>query len=220
MNVASRCPILGPGRAVSWAVAALVSLISTGTTVARAQQPDSADVAIESSASPKLEKSEAPGLANEPGSIRVPRASNETSLFSHGVRTSDVPARSPASAGWWLGSTGIALALAICGAACVAARKYWPQNSTGLVHVVGRVSLSPRQSIYLVRAGRRVILIGAGGQGAPTLLGELSETEQDEDEQDTADPDLSSFPGPAGPPAAQAGRRTVTAADRRSGDLR
>jgi flagellar protein FliO/FliZ len=219
MTAASRCPRPGAGRLVSWTIAALVSLISTGTTVARAQQLDSADLVIEPTSSPNLEKSEAPELANEPGSIRVPRASNERSLFSHGVRTSDVPARSPASAGWWLGSTGIALALAICGAACVAARKYWPQNSTGLLRVVGRVSLSPRQSIYLVRAGRRVILIGAGGQGAPTLLGELSETEQDEDEQETADLDLSSFPGPVEPPAAQAGRRSVTAADRRSGDM-
>jgi flagellar biogenesis protein FliO len=118
-----------------------------------------------------------------------------------------------------MGSTAIALVLAICGAACAAARKYWPQNSTGMVRVVGRVSLSPRQSIFLVRAGRRVILIGAGGQGAPTLLGELSETEQTDDQEEAADPEPLSFPGLAGQPAPLAGRRTGTGPDRRLGDM-
>jgi flagellar biogenesis protein FliO len=190
-----------------------------GTTPAPAQGVRPGDVLIEPSTIPDVDKSEATGTASEPGSIRVPRPSNERSLFAHGVRTSDVPARSPASAGWWLGSTGIALALAICGAACVAARKYWPQNSTGMVRVVGRVSLSPRQSIYLVRAGRRVILIGAGGQGAPTLLGELSEGEQTEDQDEAADSGSSSFPGLAGLPAPHAGKRTDAGTDRRLGDL-
>ena len=148
----------------------VISLISNGTMAVQAQQVGPGEVLIESAASPNLDKREPTGTATEPGSIRVPRASNERSLFSHGLRTSDVQARSPATAGWWMGSTAIALALAICGAACVAARKYWPQNSTGMVRVVGRVSLSPRQSIFLVRAGRRVILIGAGGQGLRRFL--------------------------------------------------
>jgi hypothetical protein len=51
-----------------------------------------------------------------------------------------------------------------------------------MVHVVGRVSLSPKHSIFLVRAGRRTLLIGAGAQGAPTLLGELGEDEPAEGE--------------------------------------
>jgi flagellar protein FliO/FliZ len=219
MTAASRRSRPGPGRAVSWIVKAIISLMLYGTTPAPAQAVRPGDVLIESSTSPDLEKSVAKGTASEPGSIRVPRPSNERSLYAHRMRTSDVPARSPATAGWWLGSTGIALALAICGAACAAARKYWPQNSTGMVRVVGRVSLSPRQSIYLVRAGRRVILIGAGGQGAPTLLGELSESEQIEGQEEAADPGTSSFPGLTGLPAPHAGSRTVTGADRRLGDL-
>jgi flagellar biogenesis protein FliO len=84
-----------------------------------------------------------------------------------------------------LGSAGITLVLAICGAICVAARKYWPQESAGSVRVVGRVSLSSRHSIYLVRAGERVLLIGTGSQGAPSLLGELTEAER---ALDLADP--------------------------------
>jgi flagellar protein FliO/FliZ len=219
MTAASRRPRPGPGRIASWFTAMVISLIPNGTTATQAQQVGPGDVVIESAASPDLAKSEPTGTATEPGSIRVPRASNERSLFSHGAHPSDVPARSPAAAGWWMGSTAIALALALCGAACAAARKYWPQNSTGMVRVVGRVSLSPRQSIFLVRVGRRVILIGAGGQGAPTLLGELSETEQTEDQDEATDPDPSSFPGLAGLPAPSAGRRTGTGPDRRLGDV-
>jgi flagellar biogenesis protein FliO len=58
-------------------------------------------------------------------------------------------------------------------ALCLAARKPWPRDNAGLLRVVGRVPLSPRHSIYLVRAGERTLLIGTGAQGAPTLLGEL-----------------------------------------------
>lgn len=47
-------------------------------------------------------------------------------------------------------------------------------GASGSLRVVGRVSLSPRHSIYMVRAGERVWLIGTGSQGAPTLLGELT----------------------------------------------
>ena len=68
--------------------------------------------------------------------------------------------------------------LAVCGAICVAARKFRPQDSAGLVQVVGRVSLTPRHSIFVVRAGQRRLLIGTGAQGAPTLLGELTEADQ------------------------------------------
>jgi hypothetical protein len=52
--------------------------------------------------------------------------------------------------------------------------------------VVGRVSLSPRHSIFLVRAGERVLLIGTGNQGAPSLLGELTEAEHVLDPADPA----------------------------------
>ena len=37
-----------------------------------------------------------------------------------------------------------------------------------------------RHSIFVVRAGRRSLLIGTGAQGAPTLLGELTEADQAE----------------------------------------
>ncbi len=77
--------------------------------------------------------------------------------------------------GWWLGMGGMALALAICGAIGIAARRFSPRVANGAIQVVGRVSLSPKHTVYLLRVGQRVLLIGAGPQGAPALLGELDE---------------------------------------------
>ena len=72
------------------------------------------------------------------------------------------------------GLGGDRLALAACGAACVAARKYWPQHSAGLVQVVGRVSLSPKHSIFLVRAGSGRFS-SAPASGSSRALGELGD---------------------------------------------
>lgn len=84
------------------------------------------------------------------------------------------------SGGWWLGTAGIALALAACGWMSVAARRYLPGASlaTGsaraTLRVVGRTSLSPRHTVYLLDVGDRVLIVGTGPQGAPSLLGEMS----------------------------------------------
>ncbi len=106
--------------------------------------------------------------------LRVPRPSSHVSQLGGMAGSPDQETPRPGSSGWWLGSAGITLVLAVCGAICIAARKYWPQESTGSLRVVGRLNLSSRHSIYLVRAGERVLLIGAGSQGAPSLLGELT----------------------------------------------
>jgi flagellar protein FliO/FliZ len=80
------------------------------------------------------------------------------------------------SGSWWFGTAGIALALALFGGISLASRRYLPQaGSGGFLSVVGRASLSPKHSVYLLRVGARVLILGAGSQGAPTLLGELSE---------------------------------------------
>jgi hypothetical protein len=79
--------------------------------------------------------------------------------------------------GWWLGTAGIALALAACGAISVASRRYLPQNNPALLRVVGRTSLSPKHTVYLLQAGPRVLIVGAGPQGAPSLLGELADVD-------------------------------------------
>lgn len=86
--------------------------------------------------------------------------------------------RSETTGGWWLGTAGIALALAVCGGISLATRGgwRWSQVSTaGTLRVVGRTSLSPRHTIHLLSVGRRVLIVGTGPQGAPSLLGELTD---------------------------------------------
>src|SRR5918998_1281454 len=67
------------------------------------------------------------------------------------------------------------LALALFGGISLASRRYLPQREGGPLRVVGRTSLSPRQTVYLLRVGDRVLLVGAGPQGPPSLLGELTD---------------------------------------------
>jgi flagellar biogenesis protein FliO len=154
---------------------------------AGAQEP--APVSLPSSSSSGISKAaDGDGQAASPSQepLRVPRPSGHRSQLGSVVSSPESVPRGPGSSGWWLGSAGITLVLAICGAICVAARKYWPQESAGALRVVGRVSLSSRHSIFLVRAGERVLLIGTGSQGAPSLLGELTEAERALDWADPA----------------------------------
>jgi flagellar biogenesis protein FliO len=76
---------------------------------------------------------------------------------------------------WSLAMIGITLALAVCGGIIAAGRRFLPQGAGGGVKVIGRVSLSPKHSVYLLEVGRRRILVGAGPQGAPALISELDD---------------------------------------------
>jgi flagellar protein FliO/FliZ len=44
------------------------------------------------------------------------------------------------------------------------------------LRVLRRLPLEPRKSLYLVRAGKRLLLIGTGGDGPPSLIAELDES--------------------------------------------
>lgn len=55
----------------------------------------------------------------------------------------------------------------------------------GTVTVLQRVPLEPRKSLYVVRAGGRVLLIGTGEAGPPALIAELDPKSV---EQASADP--------------------------------
>jgi flagellar protein FliO/FliZ len=70
---------------------------------------------------------------------------------------------------------GITLALAVCGGIYAVCRRFLPQSAAGAVCVVSRVSLSPKHSVYMLRIGRRVLLVGTGPQGAPSLIAELDD---------------------------------------------
>jgi flagellar biogenesis protein FliO len=91
--------------------------------------------------------------------------------------TSDKNSATGSSAGWWLGTAGIAVALAIFGGVSVAAKKLQPTGELQKLKVVGKTSLSSKHSVYLLKAGDRVLIVGTGPQGSPTLLGELDPDE-------------------------------------------
>ena len=79
------------------------------------------------------------------------------------------------SGGWWMGMAGTGLALAACGWASLAARRFLPNrpDRASSLRVVGRTSLSPKHTVYLLDVGGRVLIVGTGPQGAPSLLGEM-----------------------------------------------
>ena len=167
------------GRGLVW-IPVLFLVISLEGRTSSAQDRSGRSLAISTASDSGTEESGAasPASSRGPDLVRVPPPSGHLSRFGPGATFVEKESGSASSRSWWLGSTGIALVLAVCGAICIAARRYRPQDSAGLVRVVGRVSLTPRHSIFVVQAGPRALLIGTGTQGAPTLLGELTETDQ------------------------------------------
>jgi flagellar protein FliO/FliZ len=82
---------------------------------------------------------------------------------------------SESSGGWWMGSVVAASALAVFGGVSLASKRFLPNRESGPLQVVGRSSLSPKHSVYLLRVGDRVLIVGTGPQGAPSTLGEVTE---------------------------------------------
>jgi len=118
------------------------------------------------------------GAIDDPSPSRVEsRGRADVSRPSRSVllRRFSSPAWASGSDGWYLVMSGITLALAICGGVVVAARRFSSQGAAGEIRVVSRVSLSPKHTVYLLRVGRRVLLVGAGPQGAPSLISELDD---------------------------------------------
>jgi hypothetical protein len=95
-------------------------------------------------------------------------------IAGHPVHRPESSARSTSGSGgaWWMGPSGVVLVLAAVGGASWAARRYklLPVREAGWLQVVARVPLSPRQSVYAVRAGDRVLILGTGAGGPPSLL--------------------------------------------------
>src|SRR4051812_33578299 len=74
------------------------------------------------------------------------------SLAHHPISRQGAPARSgprpsASSPGFWLGTAGIAVALAAFGAISFGARKLRPGTDAGPLKVIGRTSLSPRHTV-------------------------------------------------------------------------
>lgn len=90
------------------------------------------------------------------------------------------------SGGWWLATAGIALALAAFGGASLAARRAMPGRTAGPLAIVGRLHLSPKHAVYVVRAGEQMLVVGTGAQGPPALLGEWTEAAAASDMESTS----------------------------------
>jgi hypothetical protein len=84
-------------------------------------------------------------------------------------------ARPHGSDAWSMALIGITLALAVCGGMIAVGRRFSTQSAKGDVQVVSRVSLSPKHAVYVLRVGRRALLVGAGPQGPPSLISELDD---------------------------------------------
>jgi len=113
---------------------------------------------------------QSPSRAESRGREDVSRPSRSVLL-----RRLSSTARAGGSDGWYVGMAGITLALAICGGVVAVARRFSSQVAAGEIRVVSRVSLSPKHTVYLLRVGRRALLVGAGPQGAPSLISELQD---------------------------------------------
>ena len=53
-------------------------------------------------------------------------------------------------------------------------RRFQGETQSNPLQVVGRVALTPKHAIHLLRNENRILLIGTGPQAAPTFLGEWS----------------------------------------------
>jgi flagellar protein FliO/FliZ len=84
-------------------------------------------------------------------------------------------ASSDPGGGWWLVPTGITAALAVFGGVSLASKRLLPSRDSALLQVVGRSSLSNKHSVYLLRVGDRVLILGTGPQGPPSTLGEVTD---------------------------------------------
>lgn len=78
----------------------------------------------------------------------------------------------------WPATLAVVLALVLLAAVGLASRKFRPSTDRGSLQVVGRAALSPKHAVYLLRVGGRVLIVGAGTQGPPALLGEVNDPEE------------------------------------------
>jgi flagellar biosynthetic protein FliO len=93
------------------------------------------------------------------------------------LQTSERVSHVPSGYGVALLQTLLALA-AVCILAWVvlrwsAQRRLFGAGGGERVRVLERVHLDPRRALYLVKVGEKVLLLGAGDNGAPALLTEV-----------------------------------------------
>jgi flagellar protein FliO/FliZ len=119
--------------------------------------------------------------ASAPTTPELPRRSVFAGSLSRAAR----PGGSDA---WAMAMVGITLVLAVCGGIIAAMNKLRPQRAGAGMQVVGRVGLSPKHAVYMLRVGRRTLLVGVGPQGAPSLISELEELAEIETDAPQGEP--------------------------------
>lgn len=146
---------------------------------------------------------------NNPPTAAIPRPEASPRLAAPPRSRPSAPS-GESSNGWWLVTPGIAAVLAVFGGVSYAMKRFLPSRDSGPIQVVGRSALSTKHSVYLLRVGDRVLIIGTGSQGPPSTLGEIT----DPAELARLAPRRSPRPGPdpVGPARPSAGF------DRRIGD--
>ena len=117
-----------------------------------------------------------PAEENRPPRVAISASSSEHPI--HRESSADQPAAAT-SGPWWFGPTGALLLIVALGGVAWAARRFnlLPERDAGLLEVLGRVSLSSRHSVYAVRAGGRVLIVGTGPSGAPAFLADVTDAE-------------------------------------------
>jgi|GEM_PF-6880943 len=55
-----------------------------------------------------------------------------------------------------------------------------PAHRAGPIEVIAHATLGPRQQVWLVRLGTRLVLVGSGPQGAMSALAEVTDTDEAE----------------------------------------
>ena len=73
----------------------------------------------------------------------------------------------------WVSTAVLAVGLCVIVGMAAMSRRFTSPAGARQPRIVGRVALSPRHSVHLLQVGRRVLLLGTGPQGTPTLLAEL-----------------------------------------------
>jgi Flagellar biosynthesis protein, FliO len=170
-----------PRQAAYAAAGALAFALVMGVLVTSWPKPKPATGPARSETMPILERVPPTAALESPSRRRLFTPRNSSKGVSGSSRGE--PENPGTGGGWWFGTAGAAVSLALIGWGSVASRRFVfkglaVSSAPVPLRVVGRASLSAKHSVYLVEVGDRVLILGAGPQGAPALLGELNDFDQ------------------------------------------
>jgi len=175
-----------PAAAVLLAMAVLGT--AARTSQAQAPQPDRSGSAAPADAAPTPSTDAPPARADSdlpegiPGDKKTPDTAGQPAEPTWQDRYGPASTDDKSPGGGFLSSLialGAVLTCIVVGGYLL--RRFMPGlrsgNSSMAVQVLARTALSPRQSVYLVRCGRRLLILGAGTEQVRTL-GEIDDPEE------------------------------------------